>query len=219
MPNRMNKCDFSRLAAIYDLLGDIAFVGALRRSQNCFLKILPHSKRVLIIGGGSGRFLVDLLKSHEFDFVDYVDISPGMIEQAKKNVGRQLPHLKSKVNFTCGSVESVRGQTYDLICTHYILDCFAGDELKEVMNLLHDSLGNGGHWLFADFMGDNYIKECLIAFLYQFFKFTVSLKPHKLGDFVVEFRKLNLEICEEKYFVNRLIRAALYKKNEECRQS
>lgn len=214
MNNKMRKCDFSRLAPVYDLLGELAFAGALRRSQTCFTGELPACRRVLIIGGGTGGFLIELLKTKEVDVVDYVDISPGMIKKAREKLQKKCPQFVCKVNFICGSVEEVQGQKYDLICTHYFLDCFSPQELPAIMAGLYLSLNTGGQWLFADFTGDTFLKKNLVAFLYKFFKLTAALNAGELADFRGEFSKLGVQLCREGFFAGRLLRAALYKKNE-----
>ncbi len=204
------KPDFSKLSLIYDVLGSIAFLGALRRSQNYFLGELPQVENVLIIGGGTGTFLIDLLKTEKVTSVDYVDISPGMILRAKAKV--EKAGFAESVNFVCGSENDLPNQKYDLICTNYFLDCFNEESLSELMPMLKDKLSAGGHWLFTDFFLDrnsSFLRKSLVKFLYFFFRVTCGLKVKELPSFGEHFEEMTPQ--NEKFFFFGLLRAVLYR--------
>ena len=204
------KPDFSKLSLIYDTLGSIAFFGALRRSQSHFLRELSEVENVLVIGGGTGTFLIDLLKTGKVASVDYVDISPGMIACAKKKVGKA--GFKEAVHFVCGSENDLPDKKYDLICTNYFLDCFNEVELSPVLAKLKSRLGEDGQVLCTDFYlnaESSFLKKSLVKFLYLFFRITCGLKVNKLPSFDDHFKEMKLE--KEKSFFFGLLRTALYR--------
>lgn len=209
----MNKAiDFSRLASIYDFLGGIVFLGSLHRSQIHFLSRLQKIENVLIVGGGTGRFLVELLKLGKVEKLTYVDISAGMISQAKKKV--QKIGALDKVDFICGGLDSIPDKEYDLICTHYFLDCFEEVELSGIMKKFKKLLSKEGVWHFTDFYLDSsssIFRKCFVAFLYRFFKVFCGLKVKKLPNFKLLFLENGLQVEEEKYFFKCLLRTAIYR--------
>lgn len=205
--------DFSNLSSIYDLLGSCAFFGALHRSQTHFLKDLKPASHALIVGGGTGRFLVDLLKSGKVEHLTYVDISPGMISRAKKKVSSL--GFEHKVEFICGGIDSIPQKKYELICTHYFLDCFEGEALCGLISSLKGLLHEDGTWHFSDFYQDestSFFKRKFIGFLYWFFRLFCGLQVRNLGDFRKLFKEEGLECEGEKFFIGKLMRTAVYRK-------
>lgn len=204
--------DFSILSSIYDFLGSIVFFGALHRSQVYFIDQLKKPDRALIIGGGTGRFLVDLLKSEKVKNITYVDISQGMIARAKKKVSAL--GKENQVEFICGGVDAVPDRQYDLICTHYFLDCFEEEKLCLILSKLRGLLSKEGEWYFTDFYLDessSFIKTKFVGFLYFFFRILCGLKVKILPDFKKVFTDLELNCESEKYFFRGLLRTAIYK--------
>ena len=206
--------DFSRLAPVYDLLGSVVFFGALRRSQNYFLEEMNSPEKVLILGGGTGTFLIDLLKNSGIKSVDYVDISPGMIKKAKKKFVNS--EIQCEVNFICGGINEIPKNNYDLICTNYFLDCFSDEALEGLIPQLEKSLAGKGHWLFTDFCQDESSglnRRWLIRFLYGFFSVTCNLKIKQLPNFSTHFKSADLEKINEKFFLRGLLKSVLFRKN------
>lgn len=201
--------DFSRLSKLYDLLGLLVFQGSLHKSQIYFLEKLPEAENVLILGGGTGKFLADLVKSGKAKKITYVDISPGMIARAEAKVEK----LNACVEFICGGADSIPAGRYDLICTHYFLDCFDETELKELSGLLKSHLTENGVWHFTDFYLDekaSFFRTGLLSFLYFFFRLTCGLKVKELADFRKIFSEAGLKLKEEEFFRKGLLRTALY---------
>lgn len=208
----MEETDFSRLAGIYDLLGLLTFCGALHRSQVYFLSSLHQCQRALIMGGGTGKFLIDLLKSGKVDKVTYVDISPGMIVKARRKV--QSRGLLSRVEFICGGIADIPAVKFDLVCTHYFLDCFSEADLTKVFAKLKTCLAVQGLWHFSDFYLDKYsswYERKLLRFLYGFFRVTCGLGVDSLADFSKFFDSYKLRIVQEKSFGGGLLRTAVYR--------
>ena len=203
--------DFSVLAPIYDLLGSVVFMGALHKSQVELIQHIPNSEKVLILGGGTGKFLVDLLKANSFKSVTYVDVSPGMISKAKKKLKRL--DTGTEVNFICGGLEDIPVEKYDLICTHYFLDCFEEGALSSVMLHLKSYMKADGKWHFSDFYLDetsSFLRKRFVSFLYWFFRISCGLKVRSLADFTKAFKEINFKLEREKYFKKGLLRTAIY---------
>jgi tRNA (cmo5U34)-methyltransferase len=203
------KPDFSKLTPIYDLLGSALFFGALRRSQTYFLNDLPKIKKALILGGGTGTFLIDFIRKVDVESIDYIDISPGMIAKAKKKA--DSAGLSEKVNFICGSEKEIPETAYDFICTNYFLDCFNDDSLLELMPVLKGKLSKGGNWLFTDFYLDrkpSFFRRNFVRFLYFFFSVTCGLRVKELPDFDKHFEEKIKK--RERFFCGGILRSVLW---------
>jgi len=55
---RLNR--FDRLAPYYDVLANLAFGGAISRSHKQNFHLISNGATVLILGGGSGKWLRDI---------------------------------------------------------------------------------------------------------------------------------------------------------------
>ena len=188
------------------------FQGSLHSSQIHFLDKLPKLSKALVLGGGTGKFLVALLLSDKVERVVYVDISPGMISKAKDKI--QKLNLEDKVDFICGGLESIPADQYDLICTHYFLDCFGSEQIEEVIQHLKKSLAEDGIWHLTDFYLDSessFLRKKFVAFLYFFFRLSCGLNVDKLANFKKIFKEVEFKEIEESFFRRRAFRTALYK--------
>jgi len=74
---------FDLLARPYRLLEFLALGKALEEARFVHLPALQQCTRVLLLGDGDGRLLARLLRTSETLRVDSVELSSGMIEQAK----------------------------------------------------------------------------------------------------------------------------------------
>ena len=204
---------------MYDLAAAAFFGPALMRSQTCFVPELSRKKSALILGGGTGRLLLELLRYDVAESYHYLDLSEKMIRRSRKRVLKKLPHLAHRVTFECGSYENSRTyDPFDLIVTPYVLDCFAEDEAKSVMLLLYEKMKPGGEWLFADFnvSGQSafkkFVSHRIVGSLCFFFRLVCGLGVKKLPDFSRLFSEMDLEPVREKQFLGGLLLSRLYRK-------
>ena len=211
----INKVNFSKLAPIYDLLGSLAFVGRLHRSQTHLIPLYPKQpKNILIMGGGTGKFLIELLKAITFENITYIDLSPKMITLARNKVSVSYPESLSKMHFICGDETTIPKKSYDLIITHYFLDCFTETDFVKVAESLYDHLQATGTWSMVDFSNpqNNHIKGSIIGFLYGFFRLTCQLNVKNIPDFDPWFEQ-KLGRRYDKEFIGGLLKSTIYTKN------
>ena len=74
---------FDFLSNKYDFLLSITFGKSIHRSQTHFLPEISAVQSVLLVGGGTGKLLVDVLDNCPKAQIQYVDISPLMIKRSK----------------------------------------------------------------------------------------------------------------------------------------
>ncbi|MCE7996541.1 MAG: class I SAM-dependent methyltransferase [Roseivirga sp.] len=205
------KGGFDAVAPLYDTLSYVVFGNALKRAQLAFLEHLPTTGRALVIGGGTGWILKEVVKRRPGLQVDYVEASEKMLALSRRKVASD----NHQVNFIHGTEKSVPSSDYDCIITNFFLDVFSENSLKRVMSLLREKLGSGGMWICTDFRSAGKRNhQFLIWLMHRFFGLFASLEANRLLDFRPFFDKEGMILKEESEFRNGLIFSALYRPNE-----
>ena len=117
---------YDRFAPFYRLAETLVFGRALQEAR-CAGLSGGDPKSVLILGDGNGRYLEQaVLAWPKAEFVS-IDASEGMLRQAKKRVG------EDRVRFIHADViaglQEVQDQNFEVIVTHFFLDCFQEETL------------------------------------------------------------------------------------------
>ena len=179
MPNNYNL-----IAPFYDLLSRIVFGRTLVQAQVCLLKFVPRGSRVLIVGGGTGWILEELAEVHPQGLtVTYIERSARMISRSKKrSVGQ------NEVTFVSDSIENFTAPAakYNIIITPFFFDNFKQEKAEIIFNQLHESLANGGLWLFADFYlnkkSTKSSQKMLLKMMYLFFRISCHIEASHLPE-------------------------------------
>lgn len=145
--------NYSLVAPVYHLLEYLVFRKALERARlACCPQLVAYLEqyelpRVLIVGGGDGRFLQSLLGFMPNLKVDYVELSDAMIDEARARVPN-----RNNVNWVCGSIEDWNGSGYHAVVAQFFLDHYEGGELESmVTDLLSRLSADGGYCVVSDF--------------------------------------------------------------------
>ncbi|HSH65134.1 MAG TPA: methyltransferase [Bacteroidia bacterium] len=212
---------FDFLCPFYDVLTTAFFGVSLITSQTYFIPQLKKKQAALILGGGTGTLLLELLRKDIAEKYYYLDISKNMIRKTQKKVLKQFPEQFHKIIFECGSYENCESfQPVDLIVTPYILDCFSQQETRQIMKMLHGKLKQNGQWLFIDFNTTGQsnlvalVSRWIIRILYLFFNLVCNIQVKKLPDFSTCFSELNLLVTHEKYFMRKMLVGRIYEMRE-----
>lgn len=140
--------NFNLIARPYRWLEYLTLGKALENCREHYLPQLLKCRRALILGDGDGRFLQALLASNSELQADAVDASSAMLHLLRKNChhcgDRVQTHHISALDFTPS------GQ-YDLVVTHFFLDCFSQPEVEAIAARIAPALSPGGLWLVSDF--------------------------------------------------------------------
>lgn len=181
--------NFDAVAPWYRVLETIALGNALQRCRVACLGEIRVPRRALIVGEGNGRFLCALLHAHPGVQVVCVDSSERMLELARKRMEDELPHLRDQVRFLHQDITNwaLPEDHYDLVVTHFVLDCFPQAELAVVINKLASAAASDADWLLADFRLPNRGFSRLqarvwLAAMYQFFRFAARIGSSELID-------------------------------------
>jgi len=153
----------------------------LQRCRTAFLDNIPVPERVLLAGEGHGRFLPECVRRFPDAKIVVVDSSARMLEISKRTV------KTGRVKFVHTDVLDWQAPNaaFDLVVTHFFLDCFTADELATVIGNLSRATTARAHWLVADFeipsSGPARLRaRIILALLYRFFRTTSGLRAKRL---------------------------------------
>ena len=117
---------------------------------HCSLSIHPNPKKIMVIGGGDGGTIREILKYTAIEEVELVEIDEEVINISKKffpDVACELsnPKLKIKVNDAIEYVKNVKENSYDVILcdstdpTGFALGLISKDFYKNVSKALKEN--------------------------------------------------------------------------------
>jgi ubiquinone/menaquinone biosynthesis C-methylase UbiE len=182
------NCD--RIARWYRLLELGAFGHALEKTRRFYLTgHLPQihdAVRVLALGDGDGRALVDLLAACPSAHVDYYDLSSKMLEAAARRV--QGCSVANAINRVCFRQADLRTAAlspahYDLIVSHFFLDCLNPGDAENVIRRVAHSAAPGARWIVSEFHDPAWWTKAVIRGLYLFFRLTTGLRTNVLTNY------------------------------------
>jgi SAM-dependent methyltransferase len=211
--------NFDRVAPHYRWLETIAFGTTLQRARTFFLGEMAIAERVLIVGEGNGRFLLDLLRSCPGIRVDCVEASAAMLEITHRRLIRHLPSSLHRVKFTHSTIEEwpLPEYRYDLIVTHFVLDCFPLRPLEDVIARLAQTGTPAATWLLADFDYPSARAGCLraglwIGAMYLFFRAFAAVEARTLNAPDRFLRSHGFSCVQQKKFHSGMVKSEVWKR-------
>jgi ubiquinone/menaquinone biosynthesis C-methylase UbiE len=198
---------FDRIAFIYDLLAKLVFGKSIVDSQKYFLNKIPDRSKVLILGGGSGWLLVELLKQKPNCEVWYVEASQKMIKLSKNKIEADKP-----VNFIHGTEQDIPSSIkYDALITNFYLDLFTNHQLINIIVKLQSSIKPGAQWIVTDFVNnEKWWQSIMLKVMYWFFRMACNIESGQLPDWSLFLEQTGVKEIDSRIFYNGFIRTALY---------
>src|SRR5579863_4397150 len=141
--------NFDRLVQVYRWMELVSFGPALWRCRCHFLGEIHACRRALVLGDGDGRFTARLLEVNRAVQIDAVDASPAMLRALLDRAGLE----RERVRTHCADVRlwEPGGLGYDLVVSHFFLDCLTTDEVAALAQRLRASLAPQAQWLISEF--------------------------------------------------------------------
>ncbi|WPP52851.1 class I SAM-dependent methyltransferase [Catalinimonas niigatensis] len=216
----MNLPSFQRIAPYYDGLAKLVFGNAIDNAQKAFFSLIPEGSSLLIIGGGSGKILPDLMNQIKPKHITYIEASSNMLSKAEKQYQYIKKTLLYPVDmcFIYGTEKDIPADAqYDVLMTFFLLDLYTNDEARELTSVLSAHLKASGSWLFADFCirgssSRQRWQRMLLKSMYLFFKFTSNLQNQSLPDYQRIFKELQYFPMQQKFFYKEFIASTIYRK-------
>ncbi|AUD02865.1 class I SAM-dependent methyltransferase [Spirosoma pollinicola] len=203
--------NFNWIAPVYDALAFMVFGHRLRRAQIIFLNRIPANASVLIVGGGAGWILEQvLLKCHPKKIV-YLETSSQMVALAG---GRMLrKSLTGFVDFRVGDDTAlVPDEQFDVIITSFVLDLFTETTLQtRFLPPLLNVLKPTGIWLVTDFVQPKVSwQKALLWVMIRFFRLTAGIEAKTLVNWQQGLRLAGLVQKERQRQVGGMVSAEVW---------
>jgi len=175
------NCD--RIAPFYRFFEHAAFGGRLQRHRLAFQYAAEGKRRALVLGDGDGRFTEALALSYPDLEIDSIELSAGMVMQARKRAGKRVSIIGADVM----EFPFARAR-YDVVFTHFFLDCFSISDLDKLISRVSEALTAEAVWVVSDFRqarsGWHRIYTwAWLAAMYSFFGLITGLKTRRLPDY------------------------------------
>ena len=177
---------FDWLAPYYRLMESVLAGGKLQRCRLAWLPEARSAKRALLAGEGHGRFLAECATQMPQTHFTCLDASRAMLAQAQR-AWREAGGRPEKVSFVHATLPewSPPEASFDLIVTHFFLDCFPPAELASVIATLTRAARPDAVWLVADFRvpHSGWVRlraKLILASAYVFFKVATGLPASRL---------------------------------------
>jgi tRNA (cmo5U34)-methyltransferase len=156
---------YDAIAPFYDSLARIVFGKSVVLAQVVHFSLIPPNPTVLILGGGTGWLLEELLGQKPQSRIWYLEASVKMMALAKKRVSPD-----AHVHFIHGDLNSVPHDIqYDVVIANFFLDQFSENDAKNILAGIKAILIPEGLFLIADFQTDRLWKRIFAKAMYWSF--------------------------------------------------
>ena len=101
---------------------------------------------------------------------------------------RRVPDGAAVVFHQIGIADFEPARSYDLVVSHFFLDCFEREGIRSISDSVSGCLEAGGTWLISDFQMPEkgffrrFRARLLLWLMYRFFAITAGLKTRSLVD-------------------------------------
>lgn len=177
---------FDALAPHYRWMEAVLAGNKLQRCRIAFLDRVRRAQNILILGEGNGRFLAECRRALPGAAIMCVDASRRMLRLAQRRLER--------TRLSCGQVDFVHadalhwkasGREFDLIVTHFFLDCFRPEQLESLVATLVKAAAPRATWLLADFQAPHtglsrWRAQVILGLMYVFFHIATRLPARTL---------------------------------------
>jgi hypothetical protein len=215
-PNPDPAPNFDRLAGPYRWLEYFSFGPFLWRCRVHFLPQLRHCRGALVLGDGDGRFTTELLRSNAQITVHAVDLSATMIQTVERAAKAHSRRLATEIaDLRTWSPGLSAG--YDLVVSHFFLDCLASGEVAGLAQRLASSVTPGALWVVSDFavprtLFGALIARPLVSWLYFAFRWLTGLQIRALPDHAQALTAAGWLLKSERSWLNGLLLSQLWQR-------
>jgi hypothetical protein len=205
--------NFDPVARIYRWLEYLSFGPYLARCRNAQLAHLTFARRALLLGDGDGRFLLHLLAVNPELHADVVDSSRSMLAILERRIGRSGGE-RIRLHLADGLQWDPNGY-YDLIVSHFFLDCFFPDQLEQLFDRILPHAQAGAQWVVSEFAIPRtplaaFLARGIIPALYRGFGLLTGLPVRSLPDYADSMLSRGWVLRHERRFLAGLLRSELW---------
>ncbi len=191
---------FGRLARLYRWMEYASFGRWLERCRYLRLDEMRPAQQALVYGDGDGRFLARLACAAPQMTITAIDASARMLRKAERRLagtksGDARPGGRVSLHQADAIREAPPGATkYDLIVSHFFLDCFNDEEIAALLKNVAAVASDGAVWIISDFAVpkgrvSGAAGRIVIACLYLGFRLLTGLRTRRLPDYAPRMRE------------------------------
>ncbi|MBB5337952.1 class I SAM-dependent methyltransferase [Tunturiibacter gelidoferens] len=189
--------NFDLIARPYRWLEYITLGRALEDCRLHYLPSLLKRKQALVLGDGDGRFLAQLLAENPHLRADAIDTSAAMLLLLRKRCEGLAPNASTRLKtHQANALTCPLDGPYDLIVTHFFLDCLTQPDLENLVNRIAPTLAPKALWLVSDFhipSGPMRLPaKVLVRTLYLAFRILTGLRTARLPDHATSLQQAGL---------------------------
>ncbi len=219
----MSTPNFDRLAKPYRWLEYASFGLMLERCRFYFLSACATTRRALILGDGDGRFAQRLLQANPSIEVDAVDASAQMLQALRQRALTVSTAAAQRVHTIHADIRAFPPEQrdndpgYDLVVSHFFLDCLTSNEIDALADRLRDCLAPNALWLISDFAIPQRgwlrpVAQLVVRSLYFAFDCLTQLRMKKLPDYAGALEQRGFFRVQQKTFLGGLLTTELWRK-------
>ncbi len=202
-----NSRGYDLLAPFYDVLVFVLFGTSLYRAQIQFLGEIPSGSKVLVLGGGTGRWLKEKSIRQANPVITFIDSSRAMIRKAEKK-GKGM-----NITFVQGTQDVLKaGENFDVVIAYCFLDLFEDDVLPLVVDKVAGSMKPGARWFIVEFVNCKWWHAGFLSVMYLFFRATTNLRSGRLPAWQSALRAFGLRERECVEFYGGFIRSGSWQR-------
>jgi tRNA (cmo5U34)-methyltransferase len=198
---------YDAIAPFYDRLARLVFGRSIVQAQIAYLDVIPANSKVLILGGGTGWLLEELLKRENQCHYFYLDASAEMIYRTRKRVGEN-----PQVTYLHGRLDSIPGDViFDITIANFFFDQFDTGDVRSILYGLKNSLTREGKILITEFQATKWWHKAMLLTMYRFFSSIRAVVNRSLPHWKLCFQEEGFQITQEKRFFGDFILSVVYR--------
>ncbi len=207
--------NFNRIARLYRWLEYLTLGTALENCRTHYLPQLLDRRHALVLGDGDGRFLAQLLASNPDLHADAVDTSATMLQLLRQHCEAATPNTTTRLRTQHANALTIPLEdSYDLVVTHFFLDCLTQPDLDTLISRINPTLTPGALWLISDFRIPNGLMRLparlLVRSLYLAFRLLTGLRTTHLPDYATPLTQAGLNRVAHQHRLAGLLTTELW---------
>lgn len=211
---------FDRVARIYRAMEYLSFGPLLERCRFSHLPLLACARRALVIGDGDGRFTVRMLAANRQIRAEAVDASSVMLRLLARRAERA--GFQDRLTTRCEDARTFtpRAAGYDLVVTHFFLDCLTPGETVDLVARMHPRLAPGAQWIVSEFQVPEgnalraWVSRGVIAALYRAFAILTGLAVREIPPWRQILANAGMVCCARRTWLGGLLVSELWQLRE-----
>jgi ubiquinone/menaquinone biosynthesis C-methylase UbiE len=206
--------NFNPIARPYRWLEYLTLGPTLQQTRLHHLPSLTQQKSALILGDGDGRFLAQLLTQNPRLHAEAIDTSATMLHLLRRRCAPYADRLQTHQTSAL-AFHPEPTKKYDLIVTHFFLDCLTQTELEALIAQITPHLAPNALWLISDFripptQPMRLIARAYIRTLYLIFRILTNLRVTALPDHATHLTRSNFACIAQHHRLAGLLTTELW---------